>query len=135
MTPNDKLYGLEHQEHLDSDIESVIERVLSDVGIDFESVDAAVPQIKFPIRVHVYRRIAPTKMADAIARRSLDDALEFLDEELCDPSCDDPTEPTDDMKKAAAEFARVVTSKYVSWACEPTGEIILVTRENLASFL
>jgi hypothetical protein len=55
--------------------------------------------------------------------------LETLDEEHSDPE-GDYTRPTPTMQAAALAFAQAVTSEYVSWACEPTGKVIEVTREE-----
>jgi hypothetical protein len=64
------------------------------------------------IEVVGYARVVPTNDG----QRSLWTLLEDLDEEL--GSKDDVITPTPRMIEAAAAFAKVVCSEYVSWQCE-----------------
>ena len=52
--------------------------------------------------------------------RSLDDLLEYLDEEYGNP--DKRTTPTPEMREAEREFVAKVLSQYAVWQCEPNGE-------------
>jgi len=47
----------------------------------------------------------------------LEDILERLDEEYSDPD-GNPTDPTDAMKKAEADFIAVMEREYEPWMCE-----------------
>jgi hypothetical protein len=132
MKKDDVCYGLEHWERLEMDPESVVERVLENacdkVG---EGFDAMAARIEWPIRILVYKRrdIGGESCAESIAASAIEHALENLDEEYGD--CDgDFTEATDGMKSAALAFGRAVVAEYVSWTCEPTGEVIEYTREQ-----
>lgn len=62
-----------------------------------------------------------------IAEDLLDRLLERLDEENSDPDGDN-TEPTAPMKDAAKTFVEAVVSGYFVWACEPTGQVIEISR-------
>jgi len=46
----------------------------------------------------------------------LERMLEHLDEEYGDPD-GDPTDPTEEMKKAADALVKIVLASYHSWAC------------------
>jgi hypothetical protein len=132
MKKDDVCYGLEHWERLEMDPESVVERVLEDacdkVG---EGFDALAARIEWPIRILVYKRrdIGGEACAESIAARAIEHALENLDEEYADPD-GDYTKATDRIKDAARAFGRAVVADYVSWSCEPTGEVIEYTREQ-----
>ncbi len=122
----EKLYGLEHWEKLETTTEDVIERVLEDYG---DPLDDELDRINWPIVIQVYKRMDVKHHADKIAELVLEVALERLDEEYSDPD-QDGTKPTPMMLEAARAFAEVVTEDYVTWACEPTGEKITVTLEQ-----
>lgn len=121
MKKDDILYGLEHQERLSTSIDEVLEDFLQGAGLD---------SIDWPIRILVHRRMDVSHFKDIIARGALEDALERIDEEHGDPD-GDPAEPTPEMVKAAEAFAAAVVDGYVPWACEPTGEVIEYTREQV----
>jgi len=87
-------------------------------------------QIEWPIRVYAYRRMRVSEtQARHIATRALDDVLERLDEEYGDPDGECPC-PTPAMIAAAELFVAAVVSEYVPHACEQTGEVIEITREQ-----
>jgi hypothetical protein len=130
MTPDDKLYGFDDQEQLDNSVEEVIEQLVDNACVKVgEPFGVIAARITWPIQVHVFRRVDVKKCAGRIAERALEDALETLDDEHGDEGCN-PTTPTERMKEAAAEFGKAVTEDYVSWACEPTGEVIEFTLEQ-----
>ena len=114
MKQNDLLYGLEHQERLKSSIDEVLE-------------DVAECTDNWPVEVFSFRRMDVKRHAELLACHALEHMLETLDEEHSDPD-GNPTEPTERMKVAAREFADAVVNDYVSWACEPTGEVIKVEK-------
>lgn len=64
--------------------------------------------------------------------RILADALEAADGERADPD-GDGTEPTDAMRVAALEFAKVLDREYVSWACERVTDPIVTV--NVAEWI
>lgn len=43
--------------------------------------------------------------------------------------------PTEKMKKAAADFIKVIKSEYKPWMCEPTGEVLKFSKENVLGIL
>ena len=120
MTQGDIYYGLQDQERLDTSLEDVIERLLE---------DSDICKIEWPVKVFEHRLIDVTLSAERLGRQALENMLQTLDEEHSDPE-GDYTRPTPAMQAAALAFAQAVTSKYVSWACEPTGKVIEVTREE-----
>jgi hypothetical protein len=132
MKKDDVCYGLEHWEQLEMDPDSVVERVLENacdkVG---EGFDALAARIAWPIRIRVYKRrdIGGEACAASVAASAIEHALENLDEEYADPD-GEYTKATDGMKAAALAFGRAVVAEYVSWTCEPTGEVIEYTREQ-----
>lgn len=130
MTPQDRLYGLEHQEQLDTNIESVVGRVLDDAcHYAGESFDAIAERVAWPIKVRVFRRMDVSKLKGIIAQNALEHVLELLDEEHADPD-GDSAEPTAGMISASEAFAAAIVSDYVSWACEPTGEVVEITKDE-----
>ena len=120
MKTDDILYGLQDQERLDTSLEDAIERLLE---------DSDPADIDWPVKVFEHRRIDVTRYDLRLAKQALEEMLETLDEEHSDPE-GDYTRPTPTMQAAALAFAQAVTREYVSWACEPTGNVIEVTREE-----
>uniref|UniRef100_A0A6H1ZXB4 Uncharacterized protein n=1 Tax=viral metagenome TaxID=1070528 RepID=A0A6H1ZXB4_9ZZZZ len=66
------------------------------------------------ITLYCYSRI---KVEESNCNDSLNELIEYLDEEFGDPE-GDPSEITDKMREAEKEFVRVVVSEYTPWACE-----------------
>lgn len=131
MNQSDEMYGLPDDERLEWDEGAVLDRILDDaVKTPGEPFADTASRIDWPIRIHVYRRADISGMAEGIARDALEHALEYLDEEHGDPD-GDATSPTKAMEAAALAFAQAVVKDYVSWACEPTGEVIEYTREQV----
>lgn len=136
MKQDGVLYGIEGQEQLDESIEGVVESLMiggwsytGGSGTWKEIAD----QISWPIEVLVYRRKAlpgPEAGAEAV----LGYLLDLFDDEYGDPD-KAYNDPTPGMKAAAETFVQAVLSEYVPWQCEPTGEIIRVTREEAAAML
>lgn len=136
MKRGNVLYGGRDQEQLDESIEDVV-KSLMDGGWSYtggpESWEEFADQISWPIEVLVYRRKAlpgPEAGAEAV----LGYLLDLFDDEYGDPDGDN-TDPTPGMKAAAETFVQAILSEYVPWQCEPTGEIIRVTREEAAAML
>ena len=128
MTKDQKLYGTDDQETLNESVEEVIERLVDDVYEPGEGTEQTLDRINWPVKVHVFRRIDPAPSIPSLTGRVIRDLLELLDEEHADPNGYE-TKPTEKMLKAAKTFVTAVISEYVPWACEPTGEVIEVTRE------
>jgi len=134
MKPDDKLYGLaDSDEALMDDPDEALERVMENACENpGEPFDATAARIEWPIRVLVYRRMSLSEDdAKRLSEDVLERTLENLDEERSNPD-GDPTEPTEGMRAAALAFGRAVVADYVSWACEPTGEFLEFTREQMA---
>jgi hypothetical protein len=87
-----------------------------------------VQNVDWPVELMVFRPMDVKRLARYVAERALEEVLEYLDEEHSNPD-GDATEPTPAMKSAADVFAKAITDEYVSWACEPTGEVAKWTRE------
>jgi len=111
-------YGCKDQERLDSSPEEVIERLMDDESYS-----------DFPIKVYVFKPMDIAKDAETLSKDILDDILERLDENYSDPD-GDCTEPTEDMKKASIELAKVILKDYTPWMCESTGEIIEYSKDE-----
>jgi len=128
----DLLYGLKDWEQLEDSVEEVVEKVFEDhceeVG---EGEDVTAGRLNWPLEILVFKRMDVGGEAEAqrIASDALERTLERLDEEYGDPD-GDTTDATDAMKEAALVFGRAVVAEYVPWQCEPTGEVIKVTREE-----
>ena len=129
--PAEELYGLDSDEQLVDDLNDFIERVLDDavekVG---ESFDVIADRIKWPVKVGVYRRMTINqKLKDRLAVDILDDVLDRLDEDLANPN-GSGTEPTAAMCDAAKALVDAIAKDYQPWACEPTGAVIEISREQ-----
>ena len=59
MNKDDKFYGLDDWERLETDIEGVIDRVVGDSN--------SLDDINWPIRIMVFRRMDVSRMAEAVA--------------------------------------------------------------------
>lgn len=129
MSDESRLYGLRGDEELETDIEDVVERVIDDacgpVGEPFGSI---ADRIAWPLRIGVYRRLE-LPPADKLAGWVLDDVWERLDAEYGGPDGGYST-PSERVKDAVKALAETVRKEYVPWACEPTGEVIEVTRDE-----
>lgn len=125
-------YGLKDWERLETDPDSVVERILEDACHEVgESFDAIASRIEWPIRILVYKQqdIGGDTKAELIAIDALESTLESLDETYGDPE-GEPTQATVAMEKAALAFGRAVVAEYEPWLCDPTGEVIEYTRER-----
>jgi hypothetical protein len=111
-------YGVQDQEILDSEPEEVIQRLMEDEDYSH-----------FPIKVYVFKPMSIAKSEESLSRDIIQDVLERLDENLADPD-GDCTEPTEDMKKASLELAKVIFKDYTTWACESTGEVLEYSKEE-----
>jgi len=124
-----EFYGLPDWETLPDSVEDVIERLLDEAcECPGEGTVLCANRITWPVKVHVFRRckVAESQIA-CLAAHALDDALERLGEEYGDPD-GDANGPTDAMREAATTFARTVVAEYNVWLCEPTGEVVEVSR-------
>jgi len=110
-------YGQIDQERLDNDPGDVVIALMEDE--DYSD---------FPIKVYTYNPREVAKDAETFSRDILENILERLDEEYGDPD-GDYTEPTDSMKKASLELAKVIFKDYQSFMCEETGEVIEFSKE------
>jgi hypothetical protein len=130
MSEPTQFYGLDGWESLEPDLESALTRILEDaVAVVDEPFDVATKDFKWPIKIDVYRLMKVDKHSKVLVDRVLEMTLEPLDEEYGDPG-GDSTEPTPEMRAAAEAFVQVVLDQYTPWACETTGEVIEITREE-----
>ena len=133
MKKDDVFYGLEHWEKLESDLETVTERVLENACYKVgEGFDAMADRVTWPIRIFVFKRkaVGGEKCAAAIAYKAIEQAFENLDDDYSDPDgC--ASKPSEAIKEAALAFGRAVVAEYIPWICEPTGEVIEYTREQI----
>lgn len=127
----EELYGLHGDEDLNEDMDAIIERVLDDacekVG---ESFDTIADRIVWPLKIFVHHRtVISDKDKSYLSECLLEDLLDRLDEEHGDPN-GDRTKCEPEMLAAARVFVDSVVSKYKVWACEPTGAVIEISREQ-----
>lgn len=135
MNESTKYYGLEHQEQLDSDLENVVARVVADhCSQHAEAYADILSRITWPIRVHVFQTMSITRNVDKIAERVLEDVLVNLDEDYSTEWVD-ATEPTLAMQEAAKAFIEAVIKDYKVHQCQPTKEVIEVSREEAAGMV
>lgn len=122
-------YGLQDQEQLDNDPQTVVDGILEDAceGIG-ESFDTIADRIEWPIKVLEYKPL--TLSESYVVDMTLDHVLETLDEEYANPD-GDGTNPTDDMRTAANRLAKIIIRDYDVWTCEPTGDVLKYTREEV----
>jgi hypothetical protein len=128
----EEMYGLHGDEDLNEDMNALIERVLDDncerVG---ESFDVIADRIVWPVKVDVYRRmVVSDKDKSHLAEVLLEDLLDRLDEEHGDPMATAIPRDEPEMLAAARAFVDSVVSKYKVWACEPTGAVVEISREQ-----
>ncbi len=124
---DDALYGCETDEQLQESVEAVVEARFDETDGPF---DNAAENIEWPLKVYVYRRKTVSEQDKAFsASRALEGVLDDLDEDY-GYDAGDSTEPTEAMLEAARMFVEAVCREYVPWACERTGEVIDVSREE-----
>lgn len=135
MNEPTKYYGLEHQEQLDDDLENVVARVVADhCSQHAEPYADILSRIQWPIRVHVFQTMSITRSVDRMAERVLDDVLSSLDEDYSTEWVD-ATEPTPAMKEAAKTFIQAVLKDYKVYQCNPTKEVIEISREEVSGMM
>lgn len=127
---NDRMYGLNNWEDLEWDVEAVIERVIVDACETEaeESFDAIASRITWPIRVKVYKRM-DLPSTERLAGWAIDAIFEGLDGEYANPY-EDSSLTSEAIKAAALALGEAFRADYSQWACEVTGEVIEVTREQ-----
>jgi hypothetical protein len=129
-TQSERYYGLSEWDRLEDEVENVVDRVLEEncchAGEEF---DVIADRMEWPMTVLVFRRMDHTSHAQRLADNALDDMVSDLDSEFGD-SEGDVTEPTEAMRKAAKAFADAVCAEYEAFQCDPTGETVMVTREQ-----
>lgn len=125
------LYGLEGQEILDADWEDIVIHLLhTNCEKPGEPFDAKADRIEWPVKVLKFCRMKVIEShKKSLATSALEGVLESLDEEHADMG-GDYTKPTSPMQLAARRFIDEVVRHYVVWSCEPTGEVIEITREQ-----
>jgi hypothetical protein len=85
------------------------------------TIDEAVQEFidgceEIPIKVKVFGSAPMEVKWDYYGERALRDMLESIDEDYGDP--DNSTDITDEMEKAAKEFAEKISKLYHVWGCE-----------------
>lgn len=124
---DDVLYGLGEDEVLHKSVDDAIITMFDGVAVSF---DTLADEKQWPLKVYVYRRKTFSEGDKALqARRAINWMLDDLDE-TCGDNDGTPTEPTEAMREAAKTFVEAVCREYVPWACERTGEVIEVTRDE-----
>lgn len=132
---DDLLYGFEGDEVLTATdpADVVTDWLANGAAIGKEDFERFADTIKWPLRIHEYKRGELREgTAVDLAEQALEDALEWLDDTYRGAGYSLPTtEPTELMKEAAKAFGERVVKDYVPWACEPTGEVIEYTRDQV----
>jgi hypothetical protein len=119
MKHDDKLYGVDDQEQLSDSVAEAVSELLNQ---DTERKD-------WPLKVKVFRRMKVLPIpACRLEETIVESTWELLEEGLGDPE-GSTRKPTPRVLEAAAAFVKVMLEEYVPWACEPTGEVITVTKE------
>lgn len=122
------LYGYADSERLfdspDELLEEWVERHEQDTTFD----EAAASE-EWPMKICVFRRMDHWTSRHILAERALDRLLEDLDEEYGDHD-GEPTEPSESMKRASLAFADSILKEYMPFMCEPTGEVIEITKQQ-----
>lgn len=131
MKTDQKRYGLEGWEQLETELPDVVQRIIDDTWC--EPGQDVMGKIKWPIRILVFRPVE-IQTAEHLGRIALEAILERLDDEFGDPG-GNPTEPTDTMIQAALALGEAVRANYVPWDCELTGEVIELTRAAAAAMV
>jgi len=131
VNKDDVMYGQDGWELLEHDPDMALGRILEEAcGMEDKDFNATADRIEWPIRILVFKRMdtGGEGRAQHIAEYVLEMALDNLDQ---DYGGDEITEKTQAMKDAALRFGRVVVAEYVPWNCEPSGEVIEYTREQV----
>jgi hypothetical protein len=124
---SDPIYGRDEDETLRESPEDVLDRWIDDVAC--EDFEQAASRVTWPMKVRVYRRANHWRERNGFAAVFLERILDDLNEEFGDPD-GDGTKPTDAMKRAALSFVDVVFKEFEPWACEPTMDFVMITREE-----
>ena len=121
-----------------------LKRSLGDVNVSFAvlrdsirhaaagmdtTFDEAAASEEWPMKICVFRRMDHWTSRHILAERALDRLLEDLDEEYGDHD-GEPTEPSESMKRASLAFADSILKEYMPFMCEPTGEVIEITKQQ-----
>ncbi len=125
---NEPLYGYEDSEKLFDSLDELLEEWVYQRKDD-STLDEAASNEEWPMKICVFRRMNHWKSRHLLADRTLDRLLEDLDEEYGDHD-GDPTEPSDAMKRAALAFADSILKEYTPFMCEPTGEVVEITKQQ-----
>lgn len=125
---NEPLYGFGESERLFGSLDELLEEWVNQLQDD-ATFDEAASNEEWPMKIRVFRRMNHWRSRHSVAYRALDRLLEDLDEKYGDPE-GDPTEPSDAMKRAALAFADAILKDYSPYMCEPTGEIVEITKQQ-----
>ena len=101
---------------VDDAVDHAINVHLNDCGIekDFSEMSNAERETCLPSHVKIKKYQIKTINTNDLASRVLDYTLEILDEEFLDHiDNQDPTEPDEDTKKAAQNFAQAMGKHYI----------------------
>lgn len=108
--------GQERLTHTDQG--EAIEAHLDSLWVRDESVEEWLESAGDEITVYGFKR---SKVKPGELYEPLEDILERLDEEHCDPE-GEGTEATEVMRNAQTAFLEVIAAEYFSWACEEVKE-------------
>lgn len=125
------LYGLDGEELLDDDLDDIVSRILENYSQrPKESFEVLADRIPWPVKVLEFRRMKVSDTAkNSLARSTLESLIEQLDEDHAGPD-GNIANPTAPMQLAARRFVDEVVRHYKVWNCEPTGEVVEITREK-----
>jgi hypothetical protein len=125
------LYGFDGDEQLNhTDPDEVVGYHLDDLWEPTaHGIQWRLSAVKWPLRVLEFRPMDIKRHVVRFAEITLEELLERCDEEHADPN-GGPTEPTENMQKAACAFVDAVLSEYKVWSHEPTGRVLEYTEEQ-----
>ena len=122
-------YGLGDADVLHGSIEELIEAMVDDACCASEDVIETLG----PLEIHVYKKRVINIRAEA--DNLIDSIMESLDEEYGDPDATEYTKPNPTIRREALRFVQIVAENYNVWECEPTGEVIYLTAEEVEEYL
>jgi len=111
-------YGEEGRERLMCDPEEVVMEVFDDLE--------TIENFEHPFIVKEFK---PMEI-ELSAKWVVEEILEKLDDELGDPD-GDYTQPTEAMIKSAEALVETIKKEYHVWMCEPTGNKIEYSQEDV----
>jgi len=131
MKPTEYLYGRYESERLFDDPEEFFNDEYQDSCA--ADVDEYLNDLQYPVVLHEFRRM---NVGEYSAENRSADMLQNTIEDLdADYGGEEATEPTDAMKAAAFTFWTVMLAEYKVYMCEPTGQTVEFSRDEIEKMI